>query len=83
MALVGCRVEDNDLLPVSLLSPPLLLASSDESFLSLPSFSELPPGVFGVLLALEKPNAPFPRPNGDDPPLLVGEATERVEGDAN
>jgi hypothetical protein len=77
------RVDSSGLLPVTRLSPALLLASSEESFLSLPAFSELPPGVFGFLPALENPNAPFPRPNGEDPPLLVGDATERVEGDAN
>jgi hypothetical protein len=79
-----CRVDGRGLLPVTRLSPlPLLLASSEESFLSPPAFSEPPPGAFAVLVALENPKAPFPRPNGEDPPLPVGEATARVEGDAN
>jgi len=46
--------------------------SSCVSFLSLP-------GVLGVLLALPKPKAPFPRLKDAEPLALVGEATAAGE----
>lgn len=55
--------------------------SSEESFLSLPDLldSNVAPGVLGVLLALPKPKAPEPKPNADEAPEPVGEATEEVD----
>lgn len=79
------RKELKDFRAAGLLLSLSSLSDVDGSFFSLLGLpkSNAVPGVFGVLLALPKlANAPLPKPNADDAPELVGDATAVVEMDA-